>query len=107
MGWKGASAVAVAATGEHLDDLVDPRRIPRGDHLARAVGGQRIALPIAHPPARTLDDRDQRREIVELEPGLDHAIEPAAGDAGVIVALAAQHGAAGRERKSAVKGTSG
>src|SRR3546814_8425089 len=45
MGWKGASAVAVAATGEHLDDLVDPRRIPRGDHLARAVGGQRIALP--------------------------------------------------------------
>src|SRR3546814_999774 len=45
---------------------------------------------------RSLDDRDQRREIVELEPGLDHDIEPAAGDAGVIVAIAAQHGAAGR-----------
>ena len=34
----------MAATGERLDDLLDSRRIARGDDLAHAVGGAELLL---------------------------------------------------------------
>ena len=65
------------AAGQRLEDILDPRRVARGDDVARAGGGQRVARPVAHPPARALDHRHQRGEIVELQAGLDDDVEMA------------------------------
>ena len=52
---------------QRLQHVVDPRRVTDREHLPAARGAQRIALPVAHSPARTLDDRRQRGEVVERQ----------------------------------------
>ena len=79
------------AAGKRLYNVVHARRITGRDHLADAVGGQRVAGPIAHPPAGALHHRHQCREIMELEPGFDDDVEMAARQAAVIIAIAAEH----------------
>ena len=64
---------------------------------ARIAGGEdappvpRVAaLPSADDAARPLDDRDQREDVVGLEPGLGHEVDMAEREQAVIVAVAAE-----------------
>src|SRR3546814_2289253 len=80
--------------------LFRPRRVAKRDYLAVAVMGERFAGPVAHPPARALDHRHQRRQIVQLQPCLDHDVDMAGRDQPVIIAVAAPDGVAALPRKA-------
>ncbi len=79
------AAVVASAGGEEAEHgLVEPR-IAGGDHSA-AVGGA-AAGPGGDDPAGPLDHRDQRDDVVGLQPGLDHQVDEAGGDHAVGVAI--------------------
>ena len=79
------------ATGQRFQHFLYSRRIARRDHFAIARRGQRVARPVAHPPAGAFDHRDERGEVVEFEACFDDEVEPALCQGGVIVAIATQH----------------
>ena len=54
--------------GERGERLRVRASVARGDHRALARGVERSTVPVGDHPACALDDGDQRREIVELEP---------------------------------------
>src|SRR3546814_9862226 len=62
----------------------------QGDDMTRALAVQRIAVPVAHRPARALDDRHQRGEVVKLQSRLDHQVDMAVREQAVIIAVAAE-----------------
>ena len=62
-------------------------RIAGGDDAAAALGG--LAVPGGDDAAGAGDDRNQRRDIVGLQLGLDHEIEMAGGEHAVGIAVAA------------------
>ena len=57
------------AAGEFGDDRLVQARVAAGHHAPAAGGG--VALPVGHPAAGAGDDRDQRDDVIGLEPGLD------------------------------------
>lgn len=79
---EGAPSVAVRQDPQH--GVVQPS-IAGGDH-APAVDGA-AAGPRGDDAAGPLDDRDQRDDVVGLEPGLDHHVDEAAGDHAIGVAV--------------------
>ena len=70
----------------------------RGSPLAtiRPPSRGRAAVPVGDPAAGALDDRDQRDDVVGLQPGLDDAVGVAGGDHAIGVAVAAVAGEADR-----------
>src|SRR3546814_1629499 len=58
--------------------------------MTRALAVQRIAVPVAHRPARALDDRHERGEVVKLQSRLDHQVDMAVREQAVIIAVAAE-----------------
>ena len=74
-----------AAVGEPIEhDLMQPR-IAGGDD-SPALGGV-AAGPGGDDATRSLDDRDQRDDVVGLQPGLDHHVDEATGQHAVGVAV--------------------
>ena len=63
---------------QRLQHLFRARGIADRQHMARAVGGQRIAVPVAHPSARALDHRHQGSEVVQLQPRFANDVDMAA-----------------------------
>ena len=70
-----------------LKHVFQPRRIAQCDHTTITVRIERIALPVAHQPARAFDHRHQRSEVIKLEVGFYHQVDMAARDQRIIVAI--------------------
>ena len=62
-------------------------------HDGAAAGGW-LAVPGRNNAACVLDDRDQRRDVVGFQAGLDDHVDEAGGEQAVIVAVAAKSGEA-------------
>ncbi len=77
-----APSIGQSQEPQHL--VVQPR-VTGGDD-APALGGA-AAGPGGDDTARPLDHRDQRDDVVGLEPGLDHHVDEAAGDHAIGVAV--------------------
>src|SRR3546814_5205908 len=84
--------------GEPFDHILEPRRIAQGDDMTRALAVQRIAVPVAHRPARALDDRHERGEVVKLQSRLDHQVDMAVREQAVLIAVAAEEHSLVRRR---------
>ncbi len=71
--------------GEEPQDLFVQPAITAGDDTAAVDGA--AAVPVGDDAAGALDHRDQRDDVVGLQPGLDDHVDEAAGDHAVGVAV--------------------
>src|SRR6266403_3112653 len=74
-------------TVEQLERRLVHARIAGRDDAAAALGG--LALPRGHDTAGAGDDRNQRRDVVGLQFGLDHKIEMSGGEHAIGITIAA------------------
>jgi lysophospholipase len=79
------STAATSGEGEQAEHLVVQAAVAAGDDPT-TLGGT-AAGPGGDDAARPLDDRDQRHDVVGLQPGLDHQIDEAGGDHAVGVTV--------------------
>jgi hypothetical protein len=78
---------------EKREQLVVHRAVRGGDLLARA---RPVAVERRDPPARLLEDRDQRRVVPGREPRVDGCVDRAFGDEDVLPEVPERAGVPGR-----------